>query len=282
MEKKIILSPTRARVWVRCKKQNYWRYVCHLTKVRKTVPLALGSVVGEALAIYYSSPSRDQPVLNTSLETVFAKVGPEFLGPEPDGERVGEWNKVVGVSKTLLSNYHQWASTKDTFSKVLSVERPYTIKLSPRVSLLAIPDTVVLEGDFPMVLEHKVRSRYRPGDFGIDYQSVACALVSGSIGTLYNILEYSRPKFHREAIVRTQPELDFFRGLFISMGEDILSTSPEKMYPSPMKRCSCDYWELCRAEFGGLDIEDIIAELYQERARTSPTPPEPESVEEES
>ncbi|GAJ15633.1 unnamed protein product, partial [marine sediment metagenome] len=43
-----------------------------------------------------------------------------------------------------------------------------------------------------LILEHKVRYRYRPGDFGIDYQSVASCIVSNAIGTLYNVLEYGK------------------------------------------------------------------------------------------
>jgi len=266
----IVLSPTRIRRWVRCRKSYFWRYHRKLVRLHKEVPPTLGLVVGEALAGYYRiGDYRDQDLLDKSLEASLASNRPKFLEEVSDEKREKEWIKTQKLSGVLLSQYHNWAFLKDNF-RVLEVERPHQISLSPAVSLLAIPDTIVALEEVPLILEHKVRYRYRPGDFGIDYQSVGSCLVSGAIGTLYNILEYSRPKFHREPIMRSEYELNYFKSMFIFLGMDILNTPPEEMYPQPFKRCQCEYWELCQAEQSGLDIEDVIKELYMSSGPREP------------
>jgi len=226
--------------------------------------MSLGSVVGEALAGYYQGDnSRDDQLLSTSLEHSLYRNRPLFLGEQPSKERLDDWNKIAKVSAALLSKYHGFAKEKDTF-EVISVETPYHIELTPSIHLMAIPDTVVKDQieELPLILEHKVRYRYRPGDFNLDYQSVGSCLVSGAIGTVYNVLEYSKTKFHRTVHIRDKYELDYFRDMFIHIGEDILRTPLEDLYPSPMGRCHCEYFELCNAEQTGLDLEDVISELY--------------------
>ena len=264
MADQIVLSPTRIKRWVRCRKSYYWRYHQHLVRIYKEVPPSLGLVVGEALARYYSYPlgDRNSHLLISNLENVLKTQAPEFLQQAPNKERQAKWESVINLSRKLLNSYHDWATNKDLF-EVLSVEHSYQVELAPNVYLMAIPDTVVSDHAFNMVLEHKVRYRYRPGDFGIDYQSVGACLVSDSIGTYYNILEYSHLKFYREPIIRSQEELNYFKNMFIELGRDILNTPSERMYPMPFKRCSCEYWELCNAEIAGLDMEDIIRELYR-------------------
>jgi len=116
-----------------------------------------------------------------------------------------------------------------------------------------------------MILEHKLRSRYKVGDFGIDYQSVGSCLVTGSIGTLYNVVNYSQLKFHRDLIIRDQEELDYFKNIYIQIAKEILSTNPELMYPQPFGKCSCDYYNLCYLEMTGQDVEDTINSLYNRK-----------------
>jgi len=258
---RITLSPSRVKRWVRCKRTYYWRYYRHLTKIRKEAPMELGSVVGGALAEYYKlQPNARSPEILTS--TCLDKSIKSNL-PEVQGERSKGREKIIRTSNLLLTHYHDWAIEKDNFDVVM-VETSHQVELTPEVSLLAIPDAnVVTPEEMPLILEHKVRYRYRPGDFGIDYQSVASCIVSNAIGTLYNVLEYGKGKYHREPIIRSEQELDYFKDMFIHIGQDILSSPPEKMYPMPFKRCSCEYWELCNAEMQGLDLDDIISELYQ-------------------
>jgi len=261
---KVTLSPSRVRVWVRCKRSYHWKYHQKLSRIQKGMPLELGSVVGEALAGYYQEDksARCQEFMNYHLEIVLANSSSKFLGKEPSKKRKDDWAKIVNVSRKILSTYHDWAQPRDNF-EVVHVEQSQQIELAPNISLLAIPDTIVaVDLDTLMILEHKVRYRYRPGDFGIDYQSVGSCLVSNSIGTMYNVFEYGKLKNHRDIIIRSEEELNYFRNMFILIGEDILSTSPDKLYPMPMGRCHCDYWELCQAEQSGLDIQDIIDELY--------------------
>ena len=268
MEDKIVLSPSRIRTWVRCRRSYYWKYHQKLSRLQKGMPLELGSVVSEVLAGYYQEEksARCQGLIDSHLEKILGNSSSEFLGEEPDKKRKDNWNKIVNISRKILSTYHDWAQSKDNF-EVAHVELPQEVELTSSVHLLAIPDTVVLvDPDTRMILEHKVRYKYRPGDFGIDYQSVGSCLVSGSIGTLYNVLEYGKLKNHRNTIIRSGEELDYFRNMFIHIGEDILSTPPECLYPMPMGRCYCDYWELCNAEQTGLDVDDIISELYQHTA----------------
>lgn len=267
MADKIVLSPTRVNRWIRCKKAYAWRYHRKLVRVSKGMPLSLGSVMSEALAGYYREPNRNQSIMDLSLRRAWGHNKSEFLGEKPDKSRREDWEKVERISKRLAENYHEKVSPKDDF-EVVHTEQTQEIPLTKKVSLLAIPDAIVaLDPEIHMVLEHKVRHRYRPGDFGIDYQSVASCLVSGSIGTIYNVMEYGHIKYYRDRIIRSEEELEYFRKIFIGIGEDILSTSPADCYPMPMRRCSCEYWELCNAEMQGLDIDDIISELYQSTAR---------------
>ena len=273
----ITLSPSRIKRWVRCRKSYDWRYHQHLIRRRKELPPTLGLVVGTALATYYGSDPliRDQSVMDKSLEQSSTFYQPTFLEGPHEPRRSSEWEKILKLSKALLSNYHEWISGKDSF-EVESIEKAYTIELTPQIHLLAIPDAVVLQDESTLVFEHKVRYRYRPGDFGIDYQSVGSCLVSHSIGTLYNILVYSKPKLHRELIIRSDIELNYFRRMFIHIGGDILSSEPKDMYPMPFKRCSCEYWELCNGEMTGLDLDDLISELYlRQEKRPSETAMEP-------
>jgi len=260
--KQITLSPTRIRRWVRCRKSYDWRYNQKLVKVKKDYPLTLGLAVGDALASYYSGNKefRSQDSLNSALASALL-----FHKPRAgdDKELLEEGQKVAKISQSLLANYHEWASVKDDF-EVVMIETSRKAELAPNVSLMAIPDAIIITPEeIPLILEHKVRHRYRPGDFGMDYQSVSACIVSSSIGTLYNVLEYGKGKYHREPIIRSEQELNYFKDMFIQIGQDILSTPPERMYPMPMRRCSCEYWELCNGEIQGLDVEDIISELYQ-------------------
>ena len=278
MDNKITLSPSRVKRWVRCKRSYYWRYYQKLVRVQKDTPMSLGLVVGEALTGYYSmSPSphsRSQELMNKELQLSLETNQLKFLNTELKEETKKEWEKIVNVSRKLLSTYHDWASPKDTFH-IIYVEHPQEILLTPQIHLLAIPDAVVaVDPETNMVFEHKVRYRYHSGDFGIDYQSVGSCLVSNSIGTLYNILEYGKTHFHREPIMRSEHELNYFRDIYIRIGEDILSTPADRLYPMPFKRCSCEYWELCNAEQSGLDVDSIISELYLKSVHKSEKPKE--------
>ena len=260
MAEQITLSPTRIRRWVRCKKSYDWRYHQKLVKVRKTVPLTLGTVVSDTLAGYYLDPpnERDQDSLNSVLASALLLRKPDT----EDKKSFETWEKAAKISQILLSDYHERAFEKDNF-EIIKVETSQQIQLAPNIFLLAIPDANVITSEgLPLIFEHKARSRYRTGDFGIDYQSVASCMVSDAIGTLYNVLEYTHGKYYRELIMRSQEELDYFKDMFIHIGEDILSTPWERMYPMPFKRCSCEYFELCVAEMQGIDIQDIIDELY--------------------
>jgi len=264
--KQITLSPTRIRHWIRCKKSYDWRYNQKLVKIKKDYPLTLGLAVSDALADYYldNEEFRSQNSLNSALVSALVLYKP---GAEGDKELFEEWQKVAKVSQSLLANYHEWASAKDDF-EVVMIETSHKVELSPNVSLMAIPDAnVITPEEIPFILEHKVRYRYRPGDFGIDYQSVSACIVSDAIGTLYNILEYGKRKYYRELIIRSEQELNYFKDMFIHIGQDILLTPSEGMYPAPMKRCSCEYWELCNGEMQGLDLEDIISELYKKTTK---------------
>ena len=280
MAEQIVLSPTRIRRWVRCRKSYDWRYNKKLVRIRKGVPLTLGSVVSDTLAGYYLDDNdlRSQDSLNSVLASALVSRRPSS---EADKELLGDWQKVAKTSQSLLADYHEWATEKDDFD-VLMVEATHRIELTPNVLLLAIPDAnVITPEEIPLIFEHKVRSRYRPGDFGIDYQSVASCIVSNAIGTLYNVLEYGKGKFHREMIIRSEQELNYFKDMFIHIGQDILSTTSEKMYPMPFKRCSCEYWELCNAEMQGLDLEDVIGELYTFTTRKESSEPKIEGTYEE-
>jgi len=234
--------------------------------------MSLGLVVGEALAGYYGEAKniRDQESLGKALELAVSRNESKFFsGGELSRDKLEKWGTIKNISRHILGNYHKWAINQDNFD-VQHVEKIQEADLVPGISLLAIPDTIVLmDGDTPFVLEHKVRHRYRPGDFGIDYQSVAACMVSGSVGTLYNVLEYSKLKLHREVIIRSEHELSYFKNIFINIGQDILSTPGDKLYPVPFKRCSCEYFELCNGEMQGLDMEDIISSLYQETIKSS-------------
>ena len=279
MAEQIALSPTRIRRWVRCKRSYYWRYGQKLVRIRKETPMSLGLVVGEALAGYYQDDknARSQELMNYQLEKVLGIHGALFLGNELDKGRQGEWDKVRNNSRRILSSYHEWASEKDDFYVVM-VEATHQLQLAPNISLLAIPDAnVITPEELPLVFEHKVRYRYRPGDFGIDYQSVTSCIVSNAIGTLYNVLEYGKGKYHRELIIRSDEELNYFRDMFVHIGEDILSTPWDRMYPMPFKRCSCEYWELCNAEMQGLDVDDVISELYERTTRPKKEEPKEET-----
>lgn len=272
MADQITLSPSRVNRWVRCKKTYYWRYHQKLVRLYKNTPFSLGSIVSEALAGYYRHPTdvRSSEVLRRSLEAAIKKETPRPIGSSEVGKKaLDDWAKAVKIATRVLEPYHEWASPKDDF-EVIHVEKTQEVQLSPSVSFLAIPDAVVVVNpETPMILEHKVRNKYRVGDFGIDYQSVGSCLVSGAIGTMYNVLEYRKLKNHRDIIIRSEAELNYFTDMFIRIGEDILSTPPDQMYPTPMKRCSCDYWELCNGEMQGLDLDDIISELYQRTTRKS-------------
>jgi len=260
----ITLSPTRIRRWVRCKKSYNWRYNWKLIRIRKEVPMTLGSVIAVALAEYYRlqpSERSTEALTSTCLDKAIESNLPTF---DPQGEGANEWKKIMVTSNLLLTRYHDWAVERDNF-KVIEVETSRSLELTPKVHFLAIPDTiVVIEEDTQFVLEHKVRFRYRLGDFNLDYQSIGACLVTGSIGTIYNVLEYSKMKLHRTTHIRDKYELDYFRDMFIHIGEDILRTPPGDLYPMPMGRCHCEYFELCNAEQTNLDINDIIKELYME------------------
>ena len=266
MEDKVVLSPTRVNRWVRCRRSYHWRYNRHLVRLTKSAPLSLGIITSEVLAAYYGvvSDDRSQELIDNQLEVSIKKAKPFSLGEDPRPKVMKEWHKVEIVLPRLLSTYHQRAQPKDDF-KVIRVETSQQIELTPSVHLLAIPDAIVeVDEDALMVLEHKVRGRYHSGDFGIDLQSVASCMVSGSMGTIYNVLEYSKMKYYREIIMRSDSERDYFKDMFINIGEEILSTPPERLYPMPMKRCYCDYWELCNAEVQGLDLDDVISALYRD------------------
>ena len=283
----LVLSPSRAKKWVRCKKEYYWRYNQKLVKFRKSMMPTLGLTVGEALAEYYGvvTGQRSSEVLSLLTEKVITIKEPKALRENDKAE----WEKIKGISRTVLSRYHPWALTKDNFT-VDTIEQPYEISLGtsgnpPReIRLLAIPDAVVITNNdhIRLIFEHKLRSRYRTGDFGFDYQSAACCLVAVAAGTLFNIIKYKNLKFERELIIRSDYEVNYFANLFLTIGHEILTTPPECMYPMPMKRCACEYFELCMAEKDGADVQDIIDSYFVTSTyKVETTPIETKEVEEE-
>ena len=100
---KIVLSPSRVRKWVRCKKSYYWRYYQHLVRVEKETAPTLGLVVGKALADYYCEGDRNQSLLDKSLES---SLNHYKFRPEVDTKLAKDWEKVTSVPKHLLSTYH--------------------------------------------------------------------------------------------------------------------------------------------------------------------------------
>lgn len=266
----VTLSPSKAVVWVHCRKQYYWRYVRNLALRKKASPPTVGQIISKTFELYYNVPFKERSanfltscLIDAVLENKANYLKSNFSEGE-DQVRL-EWSRIEDMAKRSVKGYHEWASIKDKDLTVVSAETTYKIALSPTVFLLAIPDTLVVQDDFKHVLEHKWRGQpYNSGDFGIDYQSWASCLVTGSIGTMYNVLtpNTARTPFIRDFIPRTGAELSFAKALFLNVGEDILTTPVENLYPQPIKRCRCDYWELCVQEIEGWDYEDIIKECY--------------------
>ena len=262
----LVLSPSRVKKWIRCKRSYHWRYNGKLVRRQKSFPLTLGIVISEILADYYrEDPSaRSQELLDQAYQASLSRNRSLFLGEGSNAERLVGWRKLSRRVEFLLSHYHDFAKVKDDF-EVRCVEERQEIGLTFNLSLLAIPDTIVyLPGDdpIPMILEHKYRSKFKLGDFGIDYQSAYSCLASGTLGTIYNVGVYSKGRWIRDTIMRSDYELGYFRDMLIHIGNDILNTAPEDMYPMPMGKCYCDYWELCNGEMTGLDLDDIISEVY--------------------
>jgi hypothetical protein len=225
----------------------------------------IGTIVGVALGWYYSTPpeGRSQEELNSMLVDSLNHHNP--LGENPTSADQSTWKGIINSSTRTLEKYHQWAAHEDENEKILSVEKPYTKELTPRITLLAIPDVVFEKEGFNLIREHKCRGRqYREGDFGIDYQSASCCVTADCIGSQMNILHYNggRKPYVRSNYIRSEREIDYYTWMFTQMGEDILSTPPERMYPQPIKRCACEYWELCIAEIRGLDMDDVLP-LYR-------------------
>jgi hypothetical protein len=267
----LTLSPSRIKTWIRCRKSYYWRYNCHLSRIQKESPLALGSLASKIFEAYYKSPVEDrtQAALVEFTVHFISQYKEEFLGKEPKPDRTKEWDKIVKILSLVFSQYKAWAEKYPTISdkdfQIVEVETSRTIHLTEypfSIDLLAIPDAVVLFHNEPTIFEHKLRYKYRNGDFGIDIQSIGSCLVTNSMGTIYNAIEYSKQKLHRDLIIRSPNEVEYFKKMFIDIGNDILTCPLEHYYPQPMKKCSCSYWELCVAEMQGSDVEDIINELF--------------------
>jgi len=266
--KPLVLSPSRVKTWVRCKKSYHWKYNMHLRRVLKESPLELGSIASEIFATYYGyfPKDRTQPNLINITSTLIARHRTEFLGKDPQPKRIKEWSKIVDILGAVFTKYTDWTSKinpPDNQLEIKSIETTFKVNLVPDCfDLLAIPDSTVEFDGSLFVFEHKLRSRYRTGDFGIDYQSVGSCLVTGAIGTIYNVVNYRDLRLYRDIVIRSEEELDYFRKIYISIGEDILSTKPSNMYPQPFKRCSCSYYELCMAETEGNNIQDVIDALF--------------------
>lgn len=265
MSEQLVLSPSRIRKWVRCKRSYHWRYNRHFVRLEKNMPMSLGIIVSEVLESYYDEHPelRSTEGLKKMAEICLRGNAKLFLEINPNKERKGDWNRIVNIVHSLMGPYHAWAVKHDDF-EVIQTETRQEIELCDGVSLLAIPDAIVLWEESRLVLEHKVRHKYQQGMFGIDYQSAGSCLVSNSIGTIYNILRYKDMKFFREVMIRSEHELEYFRAIYVEAGKDILTTPPERMYPSPFGRCSCEYWELCNAEQTGVDIDEIINSFYRD------------------
>lgn len=264
----VTLSPSRVEVWERCKKKYYWRYYLRLEKLRKESAPAIGSLVGEALANYYRirwSDRTQQALSGECFDKALEKVRPEFilLDPPPE-EEAQEWENTVKSARRTIQDYHGWAYPLDRKFLRLEVEKNHIGQIAPNIFLQARPDGLVSEQELLLNFEHKCRGEYSLGDFNIDIQSNFCCLTNGAEGTYYNILLYKRVtgKFIRDHVMRPPEELEYYRKMAISIGEDILSTPPSKLYPMPIKRCRCDYWELCQAEIRGLDLNGL-RNIYQ-------------------
>lgn len=263
----LTISPSIAKAWIRCHKSYYWRYITRLERVYKSPKLDLGSIASEVFAEYYNQipQDRNQAMLNHTVSNILSSHEDSFLGINPNEAQKDNWAKISRIIPNVFNHYHDWAQKQDKDLKIVAVEHQYTIPLNPFIKLTAIPDTVVESHESRLILEHKLRSKYKVGDFGIDYQSVGSCLATKSIGTLYNVINYSKVKYHRDPIVRDIFELEYFYHVFLAIAKEIMSTPKEDMYPQPWGRCSCEYFELCMAEMTGIDIEDIVEELYKKR-----------------
>jgi hypothetical protein len=272
----VLLSPSRMNVWLRCKRQYYWSYYMHLAKSGKSSPLGVGLLVGETLANYYRLPflKRSQEIIPACFEKACIKCKPDYLQQkdiDPSAESVELWEGIMKTSARALDRYHEWAVPYDRKFRRLEVETNHIIPLTNKISLQARPDGLVEEQGQRILLEHKCRGGYRPGDFGLDVQSMACCLTSEAIGTYYNIILYEKMsnKYIRQPVIRFESGLKIFQQMFIDIGTEILETPPRRLHPHAFKRCSCDFWELCLAVMSGTDLETLVNDLYHVYTPTS-------------
>src|SRR5271157_6017910 len=56
----LILSPSRCRTWIRCRKSYSWKYHHHLQRRLKESPLELGVMAAEIFEYYYKARPEDR------------------------------------------------------------------------------------------------------------------------------------------------------------------------------------------------------------------------------
>src|SRR5271157_3194698 len=149
----LILSPSRCRTWIRCRKSYSWKYHYHLQRRLKESPLELGVIASEIFENYYKvkPEERSQSFLIEITTSIIQKYKAEFLGEDPKPDRIKEWDKIVKILAKTFSGYKFWADSQKQFPdssfQILEVETDHTIPLTDELSLLARPDAKILYHD---------------------------------------------------------------------------------------------------------------------------------------
>lgn len=255
-----IVSFTQLGMLLRCKWKWGVKYRLGLTAREVSVPMALGGLLHDALAYWYSTHTLDWQAVRGMARN---EIEPEV---ELEAQRIME---------AYVAHYGDEADVE-----TLAVEWPFTVPVRTpggypaNYRLIGWVDRITRDHQGIWLWDHKSgKSFVEVPVVTLDYQLTTYAwalrqMGAPVVGVVLNLVATTKePKFRRDRILKLPRELDNWGRVLYSTCRDI----PPPRLPwsdlprSPMPRnCGwdCDFYELCRLDVEGqTDAFNDLAEV---------------------
>lgn len=197
------MSSTKLRYFKECQRKFYWYFVRLLATKSTSIPLTLGSLFHEGMAVLFKTKNLDEAL--AVIDTQFSAIRNNFF-VSPEDEQYMSYIDII--IKSMLRGYYEQNRTFLPDIEVVAAEQRFSINMEkqkwayPSVELDTVPyagtiDLLFRHGNKLYVGEHKTKSQITPNilkylifDFQVNMYPVGAHSLFGEwpASTYYNII----------------------------------------------------------------------------------------------
>jgi len=140
----LVLSPSRVKTYEQCPRKYYYCYVEHLPR-KDWEHFDLGHLAHGALEYFHEKYRDDEHTPSNMAKLMKVAFQKQWDGMEADKSELS--TETVNEAKTLLRDYIRGLKANGIGSKILSLEKEFTLSLNDKYDLRGVIDRLDLDSD---------------------------------------------------------------------------------------------------------------------------------------